>query len=77
MSCESVIIKECLEMGIAMPTMSASWNASVPSSAVDTWPVIATRGMESMFASAIAVSRLVAPGPEVAMHTPVLPLDTA
>ena len=56
-----------------MPTMSASWNASVPISVENTWPVMASMGTESMYASAIAVTRLVAPGPEVAMHTPTLP----
>ena len=36
-------------------------------------PVIATSGTESMCASAIGVTRLVAPGPEVAMQTPTFP----
>ena len=31
-----------------MPTMSTSWNASVPMAAVGTWPVMTTIGMESM-----------------------------
>ena len=39
----------------------------------NTWPVIAIIGTESMCASAIAVTRLVAPGPEVAMATPTRP----
>ena len=42
--------------------------------AVGTWPVIAMSGMLSSFASAIAVTRLVAPGPLVAMHTPTSPV---
>ena len=42
-----------------------------------TWPVIATIGTESMYASAIGVTRLVAPGPEVAMQTPTLPVACA
>ena len=33
---------------------------------------MATKGIESSLASAIAVRRLVAPGPEVARHTPTL-----
>ncbi len=57
-------------IGIVMPTMSASWKASVPITALETWPVMATSGTESMWASAMAVTRLVAPGPEVAMQTP-------
>jgi hypothetical protein len=40
-----------------------------------TWPVMATSGIESSLASAMAVSRLVAPGPEEARHTCGRPLD--
>ena len=57
-----------------MPTLSASWNASLPIIVVGTCPVKATRGMESMRASWSAVTRLVAAGPEVTRHTPVLPV---
>jgi hypothetical protein len=42
-----------------------------------TWPVIATTGTESSSASASPVIRLVAPGPDVAIHTPVLPVERA
>ena len=42
-----------------------------------TWPVMATRGTESSSASARPVTRLVAPGPEVAMHTPTRPVTLA
>ena len=49
--------------------MSASWKASVPISDVACWPVIATTD-RSMCASASAVTRFTAPGPDVAMHTP-------
>jgi hypothetical protein len=66
-----------LVIGIVMPRMSASWKPSVPIRWVATWPVIATIGTESMNASAIAVTRLVAPGPEVAMHTPTRPVTIA
>ena len=48
--------------------MSASWKASVPISARPTCPVIATTGIESICASASGVTRLVAPGPDVAMQ---------
>ena len=68
---------ECFVTGIVMPTMSASWNASVPISVENTCPVIATIGTESMWASAIAVTRLVAPGPDVAMATPTRPVAAA
>ena len=63
--------------GIVMPRMSASWKASVPIAWLGTWPVIATIGTESMCASASGVTRLVAPGPEVAMQTPTLPVACA
>ena len=64
-------------MGIVMPKTSTSWNASVPISDVGTCPVTITIGTESRNASAIPVTRLVAPGPDVAMHTPTLPLARA
>jgi hypothetical protein len=69
----SWIISECLTIGIVMPVTSASWNPSVPISSVRTWPVMKTVGTESMTASAIGVTRLVAPGPEVASATPTFP----
>ena len=56
--------------GVAMPMMSVSWKAFLPVIAFGTWPVIATTGEESAYAVAIPVIRLVAPGPEVAEHTP-------
>ena len=60
-----------------MPVMSASWKASLPTTGVGTCPVIATIGTESIFASARGVTRFVAPGPEVAMQTPTLPVTQA
>ena len=69
----SWIISECLTIGIVMPVTSASWKPSVPISSVRTCPVMKTVGTESITASAIAVTRLVAPGPEVASATPTLP----
>ena len=42
-----------------------------------TCPVIQTTGVESVWASAIPVTRLVAPGPEVAITAPTLPEDLA
>ena len=42
-----------------------------------TWPVSATMGMESIMASTRPVTRLVAPGPDVAQHTPTLPVARA
>ena len=65
--------KECFTTGIVMPTVSASWKPSVPIRSVRTWPVRNTVGTESSIASAIAVTRFVAPGPEVASATPTFP----
>ncbi len=64
---------ECLTIGCVMPITSASWKAFVPRSVVFTWPVMNSVGTESICASAIAVTRLVAPGPEVPMATPMRP----
>ena len=60
-------------MGSVTPVMSVSWKASLPSSLEDTWPVMQTMGEESSIAVAMPVTRLVAPGPEVARHTPTRP----
>ena len=65
--------QECLTIGIVTPVMSHSWNASVPIRWLRTWPVTHTSGVESIHASAIGVTRFVAPGPEVAMATPTRP----
>ena len=64
---------ECLTIGCVMPITSASWKAFVPRSVVLTWPVMNRVGIESIWASAIAVTRFVAPGPEVPMATPMRP----
>ena len=69
----SVTWKECFTNGSVAPRMSASWKPSVPIRSVRTWPVMKTVGTESIIASAIAVTRLVAPGPEVAKATPTRP----
>ncbi|CAB4750908.1 unannotated protein [freshwater metagenome] len=39
--------------------------------------MIATTGTESIAASASGVTRFVAPGPDVAMHTPTRPVTWA
>ncbi len=64
---------ECLTIGIVIPVMSHSWNASVPIRFERTWPVMQTSGVESIHASAIGVTRFVAPGPDVASATPARP----
>ena len=67
----------CFVIGWVIPMMSVSWNASRPSIARGTWPVIATTGVLSMCAVARPVTRLVAPGPEVATQTPARPVARA
>ena len=67
----------CLVIGKVMPVMSTSWKLSVPKAVVDTCPVMATMGDESVCAVAMPVTRFVAPGPEVARHTPTLPVARA
>ncbi|CSA96738.1 Uncharacterised protein [Vibrio cholerae] len=42
-----------------------------------TWPVMATSGTESRKASAKPVTKLVAPGPDVAMHTATFCVERA
>ncbi len=44
----SVISQLCLVIGIVIPTVSASWKASVPITEYATWPVMTTIGMLSM-----------------------------
>src|ERR1044071_9161291 len=66
-SCTS---QEGLTIGIVIPVASVSWNASVPISDERTWPVMQTSGVESIHASAIGVTRFVAPGPGVAFGIP-------
>ena len=46
-------------------------------SGTPTLPVMAIMGIESIYAVAMPVTRLVAPGPEVARHTPTLPVARA
>ena len=60
-----------------MPKTSVSWNALLPMNFEKTWPVMATSGVLSINASAMQVTRLVAPGPLVAMQTPALPVARA
>ena len=64
-------------MGSVIPAIYTSWKLSAPMSAVGTLPVIATIGTLSIYAVAIPVTRLVAPGPLVAMTTPVFPVALA
>ena len=73
----SVISQLCLVTGIVMPTVSHSWNASVPITEYATWPVITTIGMLSMYASQSGVTMFVAAGPLVTIATPGRPVACA
>ena len=64
-------------MGSVTPVTSHSWKASDPMTLVGTCPVTHTMGDESIMAVAIPVTILVAPGPEVAIATPTLPVARA
>ena len=64
-------------IGIVTPVISISWKLSLPSSGTATFAVMATIGIESIYAVAIPVTRFVAPGPEVAIHTPTFPVALA
>lgn len=76
-SVTSFTIKLCFVIGIVTPVMSISWKLSRPRRGTVTLAVMATTGTESMYAVAIPVTRLVAPGPEVAMQTPTFPVALA
>ena len=67
----------CLVHGRVMPTVSHSWNASLPMRCVGTWPVMQTSGMESISASVSPVTAFVAPGPDVTSATPTFPVERA
>ena len=73
----SFTIKLCLVIGITIPAISTSWKLSLPRRGRVTLQVIATIGIESIMAVAIPVTRFVAPGPEVAKHTPTFPVALA
>ena len=48
LSAAEVTSSLCFVTERVMPTVSHSWNASVPIAAVGTWPVMTTIGIESM-----------------------------
>ncbi len=60
--------------GPNMRTTSTTWWASLWSLSEPAWPVSATIGARSRKASAIPVTRFVAPGPRVAMATAARPV---
>ena len=73
----SVTRKTCFATDPMMEATGASWNASVPMAARGTWPQMTTIGTESAYESLIGVTVFVAPGPEVTITTPTLPLARA
>ena len=60
--------------GSSIRTMSTTWCASLWSLVEAAWPVMATIGARSRYASATPVMRLVAPGPRVAIATAARPV---
>lgn len=43
-----LIMKLCFTIGREIPIMSVSWNASVPTMVLGTWPEMITMGIESI-----------------------------
>jgi len=66
-----------LVTGVTIEAMSTAWNASRPSCAFTFCPVIANTGIESTWAVYRPVTKLLAPGPEVAAQTPTVPIARA
>ncbi len=77
MSCALITSSLCFVTVRVMPTVSHSWNASVPMAGRETWPVMQTIGIESMKASHSGVTMFVAAGPLVTMATPARPVTWA
>ena len=62
-------------IGVNIVTRSRYWWDVRCIRSVPTWPVMAISGAPSVLASATPVTRLVAPGPKVARHTPAFPFN--
>ena len=63
------------ETGSNMSTISRCWWLSLCRRSSPPWPVIATNGLLSRWASATPVRRFVAPGPKVLRQTPASPVS--
>ncbi len=63
-----------LVSGSIIATTSTIWKWPCLLSLTGFWPVIISIGMPPSWAYAAAVTKLVAPGPSVARHTPALPV---
>ena len=59
------------------PRRSTSWKLCTPSTLVATWPVSASTGARSTFASQRPVNRFVAPGPAIVKHAAGMPVSFA
>ncbi|MNE30242.1 hypothetical protein D3C80_1237480 [compost metagenome] len=59
--------------GLTMLVMSTAWKSSLCRRARGAWPVMQRIGMESAEALYRPVTMSVPAGPEVPMHTPMLP----
>jgi len=62
-----------LVTGLAIDSMSTAWKSSLYSRARGAWPVMHRMGIESAEAEYRPVIMSVPAGPEVPMHTPMLP----
>jgi hypothetical protein len=64
-----------LVTGANIDTRSTPWWDSLKFRFIPTWADSATIGVEFVEASATPSSRLIAPGPSVAEHTPAFPVS--
>ena len=59
--------------GLTIDAMSTAWKSSLSSFATGAWPVMHRIGIESADAEYRPVTMSVPAGPDVPMHTPMLP----
>ena len=64
-----------LTTGANIATRSTPWWDSLKLRFMPTWADSAINGVELVVASAVPSSRLIAPGPSVAEHTPAWPVS--
>ena len=64
-----------LVTGANIGTRSTPWCDSLKLRCMPTWADSAISGVELVVASAVPSSRLIAPGPSVAEHTPAFPVS--
>ncbi len=69
----SSTVVAALVTGAAIEAMSTAWKSSLWITAVGAWPVMHRIGIESPIAEYSPVIMSVPAGPEVPMHTPMLP----